>query len=126
MLFWCRYLFSFRKKNRRFKMNRNMCKMDRNMQNVVNSNILLSGRPLQLKRSIMNIIENSLRYSEEIQVNVSDDEKNCCIDKPLFFELNCIISLNPLRRNCIPIINISYCIRYYFNINRYFSMFFHT
>ena len=46
----------------------------------INSNILLSGRPLQLKRSITNIIENSIRYSEKIQVNVSDDKENCFIE----------------------------------------------
>jgi two-component system osmolarity sensor histidine kinase EnvZ len=46
----------------------------------IDSNIELSGRPLQLKRSITNIIENSLRYSKNIQVNVSDDEENCFIE----------------------------------------------
>ena len=46
----------------------------------INSNILLSGRPLQLKRSISNIIENSIRYSKKIQVNVSDDKENCFIE----------------------------------------------
>ena len=53
---------------------------DQKLITNINSNILLSGRPLQLKRSIMNIIENSLRYSEKIQVDLSDDEKNCFIE----------------------------------------------
>ena len=46
----------------------------------INSNIILSGRALQLKRSITNVIENSLRYSKKIQVNVSDSKENCFIE----------------------------------------------
>ena len=45
----------------------------------IKNNILTSGRPLQLKRSIMNIIENSLRYADIIDVEVSNDEENCYI-----------------------------------------------
>ena len=39
-----------------------------------------SGRPLQLKRSIMNILENSLRYAKEIRVDVSNNDENCYIE----------------------------------------------
>jgi two-component system osmolarity sensor histidine kinase EnvZ len=39
-----------------------------------------SGRPLQLKRSIMNILENSFRYAKEIRVDVSNNDENCYIE----------------------------------------------
>ena len=39
-----------------------------------------SGRPLQLKRSIMNILENSLRYAKKIRVDVSNNDENCFIE----------------------------------------------
>ena len=46
----------------------------------ISKNIRTSGRPLQLRRSIMNILENSLRYSKEILVNIDNDEENCYIE----------------------------------------------
>ena len=46
----------------------------------INSLIETSGRPLQLKRSIMNIIENSLRYANKIRVDVSNNDENCFIE----------------------------------------------
>ena len=42
----------------------------------INSKINTSGRPLQLKRSIKNIIENALRYANKIQVDVYNDDDN--------------------------------------------------
>ena len=52
---------------------------DQKLITNINSNILTSGRSLQLKRSIMNVIENSLRYSNKILVDVFNDEENCFI-----------------------------------------------
>jgi len=52
---------------------------DQKLITNIDSNILTSGRPLQLKRSIMNVIENSLRYSNKILVDVFNDEENCFI-----------------------------------------------
>jgi len=46
----------------------------------IKSTIQTSGRPLQLKRSVMNIIENSLRYAKKIHVKLYNDEENCFID----------------------------------------------
>jgi len=45
----------------------------------IKTNIITSGRPLQLKRSIMNIIENSLRYAKKIKINVYNDDENCFV-----------------------------------------------
>ena len=53
---------------------------DQKLITNINSFIETSGRPLQLKRSIMNIIENSLRYAKEIRVDVSNNDENCFIE----------------------------------------------
>ena len=45
----------------------------------INSVIIISGRSLQLKRSINNIIENSLRYADRIAVEVANDNNSCFI-----------------------------------------------
>ncbi len=44
-----------------------------------NVEIIISGRQLQLKRAIKNIIENSLRYSTEIRISLSIENENCHI-----------------------------------------------
>ena len=49
---------------------------DQNLSININSKINTSGRPLQLKRSIKNIIENALRYANKIQVDVYNDDDN--------------------------------------------------
>ncbi len=41
--------------------------------------ILTSGRPIQIKRAIQNIIDNSKRYSSKIHIQLSIDDKNCLI-----------------------------------------------
>jgi len=46
----------------------------------ISNNVETSGRTLQLKRSILNIIENSLRYSDELHVSLSNDHENCYIE----------------------------------------------
>tara|TARA_Y100000590_G_scaffold465179_1_gene636716 strand:+ start:401 stop:1696 length:1296 start_codon:yes stop_codon:yes gene_type:complete len=46
----------------------------------IKTNISTSGRPLQLKRSIMNIIENSLRYGNTILVQAYNDDENCYVE----------------------------------------------
>ncbi len=52
---------------------------DQELQTNINSKVLTSGRPLQLKRSIKNILENALRYSKKIIVDVKKENKNCYI-----------------------------------------------
>ena len=63
---------------------KNICKKikisDQKLITNINSIIKTSGRPLQLNRSITNIIENSLRYAKKIVVDVSNDENNCYIN----------------------------------------------
>jgi len=49
---------------------------DQKLSININSKINTSGRPLQLKRSIKNIIENALRYANKIQVDVYNDDDN--------------------------------------------------
>ena len=53
---------------------------DQKLITNINSFIETSGRPLQLKRSITNIIENSLRYAKEIHVDLSNNDENCLIE----------------------------------------------
>ena len=53
---------------------------DQKLITNIKSFIKTSGRPLQLKRSIMNIIENSLRYSKKICVDVSNNDENFFIE----------------------------------------------
>ena len=45
----------------------------------IKTNVVTSGRALQLKRSVMNIIENSLRYAKKIIVDVHSDDENCFV-----------------------------------------------
>ena len=53
---------------------------DQKLITNINCFIETSGRPLQLKRSIMNILENSLRYAKKIRVDVSNNDENCYIE----------------------------------------------
>ena len=46
----------------------------------IKTDIRTSGRPLQLKRSIMNIIENSLRYGNTILVETYYDDEYCYVE----------------------------------------------
>ena len=46
----------------------------------IKKDIKNSGRPLQLKRSIINIIENSFRYSKKIVVELNTDNENIIIN----------------------------------------------
>ncbi len=45
----------------------------------IKTDIRTSGRPLQLKRSIMNIIENSLRYGNTILIETHYDDEYCYV-----------------------------------------------
>ncbi len=49
---------------------------------ILNENnlILTSGRPIQLKRAFQNIIDNSMRYSDKIEINFKTSENICNID----------------------------------------------
>ena len=53
---------------------------DQKLITNINCFIETSGRPLQLKRSIMNILENSLRYAKKIRVDVSNNDEYCFIE----------------------------------------------
>ncbi len=53
---------------------------DQKITTNINSFVETSVRPLQLKRSIINVIENSLRYAKEIHVDVSNNNENCFIE----------------------------------------------
>tara|TARA_B100000427_G_scaffold329224_1_gene344574 strand:- start:10056 stop:11351 length:1296 start_codon:yes stop_codon:yes gene_type:complete len=44
-----------------------------------NQNVDTSGRPLQLKRAIQNIIDNSKRYSSKIHIELNSNEEECSI-----------------------------------------------
>tara|TARA_B100000700_G_scaffold327986_1_gene444273 strand:+ start:210 stop:1505 length:1296 start_codon:yes stop_codon:yes gene_type:complete len=57
----------------------NLKKNDQELQTNINSKVHTSGRPLQLKRSIKNILENALRYSKKIIVDVKKENQNCYI-----------------------------------------------
>jgi len=46
----------------------------------INSTKKIMVRPIQLKRSIKNILENSLRYAINIHLDLYDDSENCFID----------------------------------------------
>ena len=41
--------------------------------------IKTSGRPLQLKRAFQNIIDNSIRYSTKLNIEIFINDKGCCI-----------------------------------------------
>ena len=45
----------------------------------IDSNLITSFRPVQIKRSIVNIIENSIRYATEITITVNNNEDTCFI-----------------------------------------------
>ena len=61
----------------------NICKnlkiQDQKLITNFNKEIITSGRQLQLKRAIKNIIENSLRYATEINISLSIENENCHI-----------------------------------------------
>ncbi len=46
---------------------------------VERSIIQTSGRPLQLKRAFQNIIDNSIRYSNKISIEIFNNDEGCCI-----------------------------------------------
>ena len=41
--------------------------------------IKTSGRPIQLKRAIQNIIDNSLRYSDELYIEILSNDDGCIL-----------------------------------------------
>ncbi len=48
--------------------------------NFVEKNIIkTSGRPIQLKRAIQNIIDNSLRYSDKLNIEITLNNDGCVI-----------------------------------------------
>ena len=46
----------------------------------INKEIKSSGRPLQLRRCFVNLIENAIRYSEKIIVELNSDDENIIIN----------------------------------------------
>jgi len=49
------------------------------IRDVHTSNIETSGRPIQIKRAIQNIIDNAKRYSSEINIEIISDDEECFI-----------------------------------------------
>ena len=48
--------------------------------NFLEKNIIqTSGRPLQLKRAFQNIIDNSIRYSDKLNIEIFTKDEGCCI-----------------------------------------------
>ena len=48
--------------------------------NFLEKNIIqTSGRPLQLKRAFQNIIDNSIRYSDKLNIEIFTNNEGCCI-----------------------------------------------
>ena len=48
--------------------------------NFLEKNIIqTSGRPLQLKRAFQNIIDNSIRYSDKLNIEIFTNDEGCCI-----------------------------------------------
>ena len=48
--------------------------------NFMERNIIkTSGRPLQLKRAFQNIIDNSIRYANKINIEIYENDEGCCI-----------------------------------------------
>ena len=48
--------------------------------NLYEKNIVqTSGRPLQLKRAFQNIIDNSIRYSNKLDIEILANDEGCCI-----------------------------------------------
>ena len=53
-----------------------------NIHNIINihsKRINTSGRPLQLRRAIQNIIDNAKRYATKIQINLTSSDEECFI-----------------------------------------------
>ena len=46
----------------------------------INKKIINSGRPIQLKRCFVNLIDNALRYAEKIIVELNTDDENIIIN----------------------------------------------
>ena len=46
---------------------------------ICNNEIETSGKPIQIKRAIQNIIDNSKRYSSQIEVEVTSNDEECLI-----------------------------------------------
>ena len=44
------------------------------------NSIITSGRPIQIKRAFQNIINNSIRYADKIEIRISKIDDNCNID----------------------------------------------
>ena len=49
------------------------------IRDVHTNNIETSGRPIQIKRAIQNIIDNAKRYSSEINIEIISDDEECFI-----------------------------------------------
>ena len=49
------------------------------IKDIHTNNIETSGRPLQIKRAIQNIIDNAKRYSSEINIEIASDDEECFI-----------------------------------------------
>ena len=49
------------------------------IRDVHKNNIETSGRPIQIKRAIQNIIDNAKRYASEINIEIISDDKECFI-----------------------------------------------
>ena len=58
----------------------NIKKENKELKLKVIRDIKSSGRPLQLRRCFINIIENAVRYSQKIVVELNGDEENIVID----------------------------------------------
>ncbi len=58
----------------------NIKKADKKLVLKIKKNINISVRPTQLRRCLVNIIENAIRYSEKIIVELKSDEKNILIN----------------------------------------------
>ena len=49
------------------------------IRDIHTNNIETSGRPIQIKRAIQNIIDNAKRYSSEINIEIISDDEECFI-----------------------------------------------
>ena len=49
------------------------------IRDIHKNNIETSGRPIQIKRAIQNIIDNAKRYASEINIEIISDDKECFI-----------------------------------------------
>ena len=63
--------------------------------------IQTSARPLQLKRAFQNIIDNSIRYANKLNIEISANDEGCRIlfednEKRLKHELLCGNNINTL------------------------------